>query len=46
MALMGLFIHVSTVAADLQSLTAMALLGRNKFDAAVAVLLVFIPIYK
>ena len=45
MALTGLFIDVSTVAADLNSLTAMALLRRHKLDAAVAVLVV-IPVHK
>ncbi len=34
-----------SLAADLHSLTAMALLGRNEFDAAMAVLVV-IPIHK
>jgi len=45
MALTGLFIDLSTVAADLNSLTAMALLRRHKLDAAVAVLVV-IPVHK
>ncbi len=36
---------MSTLAADLHSLTAMPLLRRNKFDAAMAVLVV-IPINK
>ena len=45
MALTGLFIDLSTVAADLYSLTAMALFGRHKLDAAVAVLVV-IPVHK
>ena len=45
MALTGLFIDLSTVAADLYSLTAMALLRRHKLDAAVAVLVV-IPVHK
>ena len=44
MALTGLFIDLSTVAADLNSLTAMALLRRHKLDAAVAVLVV-IPVH-
>ena len=42
---MGLFIDVSTVAADLHSLIAMALLGPNKFDAAME-LFVIKPINK
>ena len=45
MALTGLFIDVSTLAADPNSLTAMPLLRRNEFDAAMAVLVV-IPIHK
>jgi hypothetical protein len=40
MALAGLFIDESSVAADLYGLTAVTLLGRHEFDAAVAVLVV------
>ncbi len=40
MALAGLFIDESTVAADLYGLTAVTLLGRHEFDAAVVVLVV------
>ncbi len=36
----GLFIDDSAVAADLYGLTAVTLLGRHEFDAAVAVLVV------
>jgi hypothetical protein len=45
MALAGLFIDESSVAADLYGLTAVTLLGRHEFDAAVAVPLV-VPIDK
>jgi len=41
----GLFIGLETLAADLNSLTAMPLLRRNGFDAAMAVLMV-VPIHK
>ena len=40
MALAGLFIDESSVAADLYGLTAVTLLGRHEFDAAGAVLVV------
>ena len=43
MAMTDLFIDASTVAADINSLTAMALLRRRKLDAAMAVLVV-VPI--
>ena len=39
-----LFIDAGTLAADLNSLTAMPLLRRNEFDAAMSMLVV-IPIY-
>jgi len=45
MALTGLFIDASTVAADLYSLTAMALVSHHILDAAEAVLLI-LPIHK
>jgi len=41
----GYLIDAGTLAADLNSLTAMPLLRRHKFDSAVAVLVV-IPIHK
>ena len=43
MALAGLFIHDSTVPADLRSLTIVTLLGHYEFDPAVAVL-VTVPV--
>ena len=45
MALAGLFIDNSAVAAIVYGLTAVTLLGRHKFDAAAAVLVV-IPVDK
>jgi len=45
MALTGLFIKISTLFANCYRLTAMPLLRRNEFDAAMAVLVV-IPIHK
>jgi len=45
MALAGMFIEASTVAADLNSLTAMELLRSHKLDAAAEVL-VIIPFHK